>query len=185
MNFMNRELLPQRNISHSFMVSPDVCFATQHEEEKVVLVVRQALLTQSGWLLNAFLILILIVLINLFLPIITNLINLTVLNLFALSFLFGYIWNKFLIWYFTVGMVTTERVIDLDFKNILYKEFTATTIEQISDITTKVGGFFGSVFHFGDVFVKTQGFEQNIEFDKVPEPTEVVKIINSLMTKSQ
>ncbi|QQS44186.1 hypothetical protein IPM65_01095 [Candidatus Roizmanbacteria bacterium] len=80
-------------------------------------------------------------------------------------------------------MVTTERVIDLDFLNILYKEFSATTIIQVSDITTKVGGFFGSMFHFGDVLVKTEGFQQNIEFDDIPNPSDVVKIINSLMPK--
>jgi len=77
--------------------------------------------------------------------------------------------------------VTNERIIDLDFYNLIYKEFSATTIRQVSDITTKIGGFFGSLFHFGNVFVKTQGFEQNIEFELVPQPSEIVKIINTLM----
>lgn len=175
---------PHHNISHSFMISPDVCFNTQHEDEKVILVVRQFPLTQLSWILNAVLLSILIIILNFILPFVLDMSQITVVNLFGASFIFGYVWTQFLLWYFTVGMVTSERIIDLDFKNIIYKEFTATTIEMVSDITTKVGGFFGSLFHFGDVFVKTQGFEQNIEFHKIPNPADVVKIINTLMTNN-
>jgi hypothetical protein len=83
-----------------------------------------------------------------------------------------------------VGIITNQRILDLDFFNILYKEFTATTIEHVSDLTTKVGGFFRSFLNFGAVFVKTEGFEQNIEFTDVPRPAEIVEIINNLMNES-
>jgi hypothetical protein len=174
-------LKPKHNISHSFLVSPDVCFNTQHANEKVVLVVRQFPLTQLGWILNAIVISFLLLFLNLVMPFVLSTIQIFTLNIFGIVFIFAYVWINFLLWYFTVGMVTTERVIDLDFKSALYKEFTATTLLKVSDITTKVGGFFGSIFHYGDVFVKTEGFEQNIEFGNIPEPSEVVKIINSLM----
>lgn len=180
---MPPQLSPSHNLSHTFLVRPDIQFTTQHENEEVVLVVRRHLLTQIPWIVNATIFIVLVILANLLLPGVLDANHIIVFNLFAAFLIFSYIWVNFLLWYFTVGMVTTERIIDLDFFNILYKEFSATTIIQVSDITTRIGGFFGSLFHFGDVLVKTEGFQQNIEFDEVPEPSQVVEIINALMPK--
>ncbi len=170
-------------MTRTFLVRPEVRFTTQHEDEEVVLVVRRHILTQIPWIFNTAVFIVLVIVANFLLPQAISERHILVVNLFAAFFIFSYVWVNFLLWYFTVGMVTTERVIDLDFLNILYKEFSATTIIQVSDITTKVGGFFGSMFHFGDVLVKTEGFQQNIEFDDIPNPSDVVKIINSLMPK--
>lgn len=170
-------------MTRTFLVRPAIKFTTQHEDEEVVLVVRKHLLTQLPWLFNATVFVFLVIAANFLLPEVLDVRHIFVFNLFAVFFIFSYVWVNFLLWYFTVGIVTTERVIDLDFLNILYKEFTATTILQVSDITTAVGGFFRSMFRFGHVLVKTEGFQQNIEFDDIPNPSEVVKIINSLMPK--
>ncbi len=172
---------PSSNLSHSYMVRPDVHFATQHEGEEVILVVRKHPLTQLSWMANGVLLLALLLMINLIFPSFFRANQILAINIFGIFFLFSYFWINFILWYFTVGMVTNERIIDLDFYNLIYKEFSATTIRQVSDITTKIGGFIGSLFHFGNVFVKTQGFEQNIEFELVPQPSEIVKIINTLM----
>lgn len=174
---------PWHNLSHSFLVSPDIHFTTQHDDEEVVLVVRKHPLTQLGWIANASLFAILTVLSNFFIPQFLDANHIIVFNIFAAFFIFSYVWVNILLWYFTVGVITNQRVIDLDFYNILYKEFTATTILQVSDITTSIGGFFGSLFRFGDVFVKTDGFQQNIEFLDIPQPSEVVKILNQLMPR--
>ncbi|KKQ36801.1 MAG: putative membrane protein [Candidatus Roizmanbacteria bacterium GW2011_GWA2_37_7] len=175
--------LPPRssNFSHSYLVRPDIHFTSQHEDEAVVLVVRKHPLTQLSWIINGTILLLLLLVGNMIIPNFFNSNQVFAINIFGLFFIFSYIWINFLLWYFTVGVVTNERIIDLDFYNLIYKEFSATTIRQVSDITTKIGGFFGSVFNFGDVFVKTEGFAQNIEFDDIPRPSEVVKIINILM----
>jgi len=173
----------RHNLSHSFVVNPTITFTTQESGEDVLLVVRKHPLTQLFWIVNTFLFTLIVILINLFIPQFLDANHIIVFNFFAVSFIVSYVWVNFLLWYFTVGVVTKIRIVDLDFYNLLYKEFSATTIAQVSDITTKVGGFFGSVFNFGDVFVKTEGFEQNIMFDDIPQPEDVVKIINELMPK--
>ena len=175
---------PSSNLSRSFLVNPDVRFETQRADENVVLVVRKHLITQINWILNSALLLIVgsiltfVVFPQLFSP---NYI--LVFFIFLLIFTFSYFWLNFLFWYFTVGIVSNERILDLDFLSILYKEFSATTIEQISDLTTKIGGFAGSIFNYGDVYVITEGFQTNIEFLDVPLPSEIVKIINELVTQ--
>ena len=60
---------------------------------------------------------------------------------------------------------------------------TATTISKIEDVTSKVGGFFRSIFDYGNILVQTAGEEPNIEFLGVPHPSQIVKIINELMGK--
>ncbi|MDP4011823.1 MAG: hypothetical protein Q8P72_06390 [Candidatus Roizmanbacteria bacterium] len=175
-------LSPQSsNLLHSYLVKPDIHFTSQHKDEEVILVIRKHPITQLAWIVNSVILLTLLLLVNGVFSQYLKGNQLLSINVFGLFFIFSYIWINFLLWYFTVGVVTNERIIDLDFYNLIYKEFSATTIRQVSDITTKIGGFFGSVFNFGDVFVKTEGFEQNIEFDDIPRPSEVVKIINILM----
>ncbi len=177
---------PASNISHSFIVRPQVEFESQHTNEEVVLVVRKHPVTQLTWIINSILLVIVGFILSAFIfpQFLAPNLNF-VFIVFLLIFTFSYFWLNFLFWYFTVGIITNERVLDLDFLSILYKEFTATTIDQISDITTKIGGFAGSIFHYGDVLVKTQGFQQNIEFDDVPDPSEIVKVINELMRNFQ
>ncbi len=50
----------------------------------------------------------------------------------------------------------------------------------MEDVTAKSGGFFASIFNFGNVFVQTAGTEVNLEFHNIPRPAEVTRIINSL-----
>jgi len=172
---------PSSNLSHSYLIKPDVRFSTQYADEKVILVVRKHPVTQLSWIVNGVILLALLLLLNALFPDFLKPNQIIAINIFGIFFIFSYVWVNFLLWYFTVGVISNERIVDLDFYNLIYKEFSATIIRQVSDITTKIGGFFGSILNFGDVFVKTEGFEQNIEFDDIPRPSEVVKIINILM----
>lgn len=171
---------------HSFCIRPDVHFDIQHENEEVLLVVRKHPFTQIPWIFNTSVLVLLAFFLGTFILsefLLPN--QILVFYLFSGFFIFSYMWVNLLLWYFTVGIVTNERIVDLDFYNIIYKEYTATTVNQVSDISTTIGGFFGSILHFGDVFVKTEGFQQNIEFLNVPEPSQIVQIINQIMRDLQ
>lgn len=162
-----------------------VRFSSQHKDEEVLLIVRRVLITQIPWIINAVILLLLALFITTFLQDIFTTNQLIVVTLFSFFFIFSYAWVNYLLWYFTIGLVTNERIIDLDFYHLIYKEFSATTIRQVSDITTKVGGFLGSVLNFGDVFIKTEGFQQDIEFEDIARPQDVVKLINTLMQRNR
>lgn len=162
-----------------------VRFSSQHKDEEVLLVVRRVLITQIPWVINSVILLLLTLFLNTFLQDVLTINQLIVLDLFSFFFIFSYAWVNYLLWYFTIGLVTNQRIVDLDFYHLIYKEFSATTIRQVSDITTKVGGFLGSVLNFGDVFIKTEGFEQNIEFEDIAHPQDVVKLINTLMKQNR
>jgi uncharacterized membrane protein YdbT with pleckstrin-like domain len=98
---------------------------------------------------------------------------------------FGFALVSFLRWFFNIYIVTNERVVDIDFKYILYKEFSEARISKIQDLTYRSGGIVAAFFNYGDVLVETAGEVPNIEFDKVPRPEKVVQTISELMGKEK
>src|SRR3989338_2291771 len=100
---------PSSNLSHSYLVRPDVHFTTQHENEEVILVIRKHPITQFSWIANGTVFLILLLLLNAIFPSFLQANQIFSINIFGLFFLFSYVWVNFLLWYFTVGVVTNER----------------------------------------------------------------------------
>ncbi|MBL7150820.1 hypothetical protein ISS86_02730 [Candidatus Microgenomates bacterium] len=179
--------LARTNPLSAFLVEPSgIRFAAQEKREKIVLLLRRHPLTNLPWM--AFLTVLLLVppfLLPVFisLGIIPHLPS--SLQLIAILFwylgCFGFFLVNFLLWYFNVNIITDKRIVDIDFIYLLYKETTATRINQVEDVTYKMGGLICTIFNFGDVFVHTAGPEQNIEFLAVPKPDEVTKIIVEMM----
>ena len=52
-------------------------------------------------------------------------------------------------------------------------------------MTYKVGGFFRNLMDFGDVFIQTAAQIPQFEFDDVPQPARVAKIIRELVTEEE
>jgi len=102
-------------------------------------------------------------------------------NIFGLAVLLSYVWFNILNWFFNVGVVTNQRIVDIDFSSVIYKEVTETRLDKVEDITSKSGGYFESFFDYGDVFVQTAGKEAFIEFLNVPRPSDAVRIISELI----
>ena len=93
--------------------------------------------------------------------------------------------ENFLGWFFNVYLVTDERVVDVDFYSLLYKQISDAGLEKIQDITYRVKGLAGSLINYGDILIQTAGEQPNIEFEAVPQPAEVVKILNELITQEE
>jgi hypothetical protein len=87
----------------------------------------------------------------------------------------------FINWFFNVYIVTNERIVDVDFINILYKQVSSTRLNLIQDVTVKTGGVVRAFFDYGDVFVQTAGTEANFDFHAVPHPQQVAHEIEKLM----
>lgn len=166
---------------HAYCVYPDVRFETQAPAEEVILVLRAHPITQIAWVINTFILFILLFVLNFILPSFFNFRQILFINIFGIVIILSYAWFNFLNWFFNLGIITNQRVVDIDFHSIIYKEVTATRLDRIEDITSKTGGYFESFFDFGNVFVQTAGTLPNIEFLNVPHPSRVVEVINGLI----
>lgn len=180
--------ISRKHLSSYCYLPENMRFETQGESEQIILLLRKHGITNLSWLILSFL----LVLVPLFLfPFLTrqNFLPLEFGNLkngiLLVWYLFTstYFFVNFLLWYFTVSIITNERIIDVDFINIMHKEFSATSLEKVEDVSMKRGGLISALFDYGDVFVQTAGTNANFEFLAVPHPEEVVRVINNLMEK--
>lgn len=164
-------------------------FRGQHAQEEILLFLRRHWVTNVGWLIFSFLLLIIPVFGFPFIDII-DFIPPTIpfgylIVGFSLWYLvtFGYMLLNFLFWFYNVNIITTERIVDVDFIYLLYNEISSTVIPNVQDVTYKRVGLFGSLFDYGNVFVQTAGPDPNIEFMFVPHPSQVSRIVTQLLQR--
>jgi len=168
---------------YSYRLNPDIEFDTREDGEKVSLLLRSHPFTQIGWIFAAILLIILFFGLNFFIGNIFDIRQSFIINIFFIVFIFSFIWINVLNWYFNAGIVTNKKIIDIDFYSVIYKEITIAQLGKIEDITVKSGGFFGSYFDYGSVFIQTAGSAVNVEFINVPHPSDVAQVINKLLGK--
>jgi hypothetical protein len=171
----------------SFCYFPDrVKFVNQDSKERVVLMLRKHPITNVRWILLAFASLIAPAFLPLF-----SFFELLPGN-FQLVFAFAwyllttaFIFEKFLSWYFHVNIVTDERIIEVDFLHIVYREITDANIDQIQDVTVEVGGAIRTALNYGDIIIQTAAEIPKIKFEAVPQPDRVAKILRDLRIEEE
>ncbi len=184
---MQNTLPPQgrHTLFHSFCIRPQCRFESQLQDESVVLVIRAHPILLVPWLVNGLLLLVGLVLFNIYVPSLWQLttMQLLFLNLSVVVFILSYYWFHFLSYFFNVGVVSTRRILDIDFSSVLFKQVSETRLERIEDITATSGGYVASLFNFGDIHIQTAGEAVNFEFLHSPRPGDVVRIINELAAR--
>ena len=166
----------------SFLVRPKVLtFAERDENEEIYLAVRPHWINNLSWILVSILML--------FVPIFFH--YFTFLNFFPNQYQFAavlfwylltfiYAFERFLSWYFNLFLVTNERVVDIDFKNLLNKHFAEADLSMIQDVSSSVRGILGTFFNFGDVLIQTASEINQINFEKVANPEKIIKLLKEL-----
>lgn len=166
-------------------------FETQEEEEEVVLFLRQHVVVNVPWIILSV---ILIFAPTLLFPLFWGLVRLPIElpvgyvivgTMFWYLATLGFILGNFLHWYFNIYIVTNKRIVDIDFKYLLYKEFSEAGLTKVQDITYTTGGLPATIFDYGHVLIQTASEIPNIDFAAVPHPARVVQIISELIGKKK
>lgn len=170
----------------SFLSQPSwVSFDTEEEGEKVVLLLRKHGVTNLPWMLLVV-VMALAPLTFFIFPLLSafppkfQMVGVIFWYLLTAAFVF----ENFLSWFYNIFIVTDRRIIDVDFLGLMYRELSQCHIDQIENITFNQGGFVRTMFNFGSVLVQTAAEIENIEFEDVPDPDKVTKIIDSLIPES-
>lgn len=169
-----------------------VSFENQEAGEKIILLLRAHIVT----LIPAILQITFLAILPIFIAPALSFIRIDVLvalagrQIFWLTlcwylFVFGFAFNKFIFWYFNIYLVTNERIVDFDFKGILHKETAYANLNQIQDVAPKIIGFFGTFFHFGNVYVQTAAAKAEFEFHAVERPDDVARTILDQVRKEE
>lgn len=169
----------------SFCLYPEnIGFETKAEEEKIILMLRQHPIVNLKWIFTTILLL--------FGPTIFSMLGVFSFLPTGYPFVISLCWylitsayaiEGFLNWYFNVYFITTARIVDVDFYNIIDKRVSNAEIEKIEDVSYTTGGVIRTVFNYGDVFIQTAAEVSEFDFRAVPNPEKVVKILDDLRAK--
>lgn len=184
---MIRSNRPSTNPLASFMISPSqVHFETQDTGEHVLLLLRQAFITNIRWIATAIVMALLPPTALMFVDISAWPENYTFMGILVwYVFVFGFVFENFLTWYFNVYIVTDERVIDYDFYSLLFKRVSASKIDDIQDVTYEMAGIASSILNYGNVYIQTAAERIELEFHSVPNPELVVRLLNELILEEE
>lgn len=179
--------MQERRPLASFLMRPDgVSFETREEQEQIILFLRKHFVTNIPWIFISFVMFIVPTIVMTFgvldsIP--TNFRFIFILIWYLVST--AYTLESFLTWFFNVYIVTDERIIDIDFYNLTYKEVSDANLDKIEDVTYKMGGVIRTLFNYGDVLIQTAAEITNFDFLAVPYPDKVVKVLQDLRMEEQ
>ena len=69
--------------------------------------------------------------------------------------------------------------------HLVYREITDANIDQIQDVTVEVGSAIRTTFNYGDIIIQTAAQIPKIEFEAVPQPDRVAKILRDLRIEEE
>lgn len=170
----------------SFCYYPErVRFINEDPKEEVILLLRHHPITNLGWILFVFFLAVVPAFLSTFpvfeiMPLRLQVVITAIWYMFTFSIAF----KQFLKWFFHVNIVTYNRLVDVDFHNILYREITDASIHRVQDVTVKIGGGLRTVINYGDVVIQTAAEIPQITFEAVPNPDLVAKVLRELRTKN-
>lgn len=179
--------MQERRPLASFLMRPHgVSFETREDEEQIILFLRKHFVTNVPWIfISIVMFLVPTVVVS------TNILSTVPANF---RFIFMMIWylvsvaytlESFLTWFFNVYIITDERIVDVDFYNLTYKEVSDANLDKIEDVTYKMGGVIRTLFNYGDVLIQTAAEVTNFDFLAVPYPDKVVKVLQDLRMEEQ
>lgn len=166
----------------AFSLYPDdVDFETKEGEEKIILLLRQHPIVNVKWIV--------VTILMIFVPTVARFFG--ILELLPVGFelvvtlawylvTMVYALENFLSWYFNVYFVTDDRIIDVDFYNLIDKRVSDAAINKIQDVSYTTAGVLGTLLNFGDVLIQTASEVTEFSFESVPNPEKVSKILDDL-----
>lgn len=178
-----------QSVNASFVAAPrNVHFEQQYENESVYLLLRPHEITNVPWIFMVFILLLIPLigsgLIYSFFPGFFGSLSpfyAFVLFIFWNILVLTYAFYRYVIWFFSVYLVTNSRLVDIDFVGLFHKDYTETHVANVQDVTSKTAGPIQVMFNFGLVYVQTASEQTEIEFEDVPQPDVVTKIIGDLV----
>lgn len=159
----------------------NIHFENQAKGEHIEVFLRPHPITNVSWIVIAILMILGPILLSIvpfleFLPARFQLVSILMWYLLTSAFIF----ESFLGWFFNIYIITDQRIVDIDFHNLIYKEVSDANVSRIQDVTYRMTGVFRTIFNYGNVFIQTAGAAPNFEFLAVPNPDEVVKTLQQL-----
>ncbi|MFA5991130.1 MAG: PH domain-containing protein [Candidatus Doudnabacteria bacterium] len=90
----------------------------------------------------------------------------------------------FIFYYLNVQIITDIRIVDITQVGLFSHTISELHIDKIEDATSNTKGILGTIFNYGDVYIQTAGTVDRFEFESVPDPAGIEKLILDLYEKN-
>lgn len=161
-------------------------FPSQEQEEKIFLIIRKHWFNYVIFFFVDFLLLIPIMALLIyvannpgFLGTDWGAITIIVLSILVLTMLGAQLYG-FVSYYLDIYIVTDQRIVDINQNGLFSRDISELHLHQVQDVNAKVDSFWGTLLHFGDVYIQTAGERENFVFKSIPNPYTVSKQIIDL-----
>lgn len=161
-------------------------FPGQQENERVCLVFRQHWMVMVGKLVAWAIFLAIFISIDYavkYIPFTLSQSTLNLIELVKLIYLMVLFLGLFILWimyYLNVNIITNARIVDITQMSLLHHTVSELHLNQIEDVTAETNGIFQTFFNYGNVYIQTAGETERFEFTKVPNPSEINRVIMDL-----
>ncbi len=162
-------------------------FPGQQPDEHILLETRQHwmvfLMKFIVWLLFAGILIFIDWAIGRFAPILRTNPYVDYVNLFKSVYLMFLILGLLIMWvmyYLNVQIITNQRIVDITQTSLIHHTVSELHLSRIEDVTADVKGLFGTLLDYGNVYIQTAGETERFEFDRVPNPASIEKMILDL-----
>ena len=180
-----------KTLTQSFLEKPSkICFEGEDKDEEILYIFRKAIITNVGWATFGIILFFVPLTFNQFLleagqrfPQTFSTGTILLVNLFWYVFSIGFVFERFLNWFFTVHIITNKRVVDMDFDHLLHRNIAEAPLRNIEDITYTVTGSLQTIFNYGTVTVQTAAEQRELEFATVARPAKIQDLLSDLVAE--
>lgn len=88
--------------------------------------------------------------------------------------------HTFIDYYLDVWIVTNERILNIEQKQLFHRVISEHDLSKIQDVTAETSGMFATFLNYGEVHIQTAGEMQRFVFQQVPNPLAIKRKITSL-----
>jgi len=182
------EVKPSHTLDSLSLMPNNIKFANQNPEEQVVLFIRQHKIILVGYFIKFI--------INVFIPIFLFFLIKWILTFSIFSnsnfeikspydsvitclIVFWYLWtftkffSDFLSWFYNAYIITSVRLLDLDFISILKHSIKELDLKNIEDAVDTHSGLLQTIFDMGTVTVSTASESTKFSLGNVPKSSKI------------
>lgn len=87
-------------------------------------------------------------------------------------------------WHFNTLTITTKRVIKTKQKGFFDRAVFDMPISRVNDVSRRIHGFFGTLFHFGTLHIVAGNGQTILDFEHMHNPGQATRILSELLQKA-
>lgn len=181
-----KDKVHRMNLFTAFAENPEnVSFETQEADEKILVFLRKSNFLNLSWIITSIILLsvpfVLYAFRSQYSQLIPPLAFIFVLTALYYLLVTTYTFVNFLTWYYNAALITTKRIVNIDFHQLVLKEVDEAKLALVQDVSYKQDGVFENIFDFGYVLIQTAGTIDNFEFWGLPQPDRIEQIVQHLI----